>query len=511
MPKINSYIVNAVPTISDMLIGTDVGSYMTNETKNFLISDLISLITVNPIGPQGPMGPQGPQGIQGETGAQGIQGLANLTVGIQGIQGIQGLTGLTGSQGLIGPDGPIGVTGAQGPVGLTGATSTVAGPTGPAGTIPGPTGQQGPQGIVGPQGPQGITGVNGPQGLNWQGTWSALGVYVVDDAVEYLGSSYFCYNNVGPSVTNPVLDTANWALLTMIGTGGPTGPIGPTGLTGAIGPTGIQGLPGATGPTGPPGIQGATGGAGLTGLTGAQGPTGATGIPGTTGAIGSIGITGTQGPVGLPGPQGIQGLTGATGAQGPIGLPGAQGQTGAVGPNGLNGGSNIGRFYEGGWIAAEWIEGTSTSVNNRRVLIVGEPFQQVSTWTMPAYFNTLVPPPGAQNYVFGAANTSAITNQAGVGSYAAYDCENSVAGGYTDWYLPSIWELNMIYNSIALINKSRVADGLLPINSSAANYWSSTEFDNLNVYILIFSFSANTALTNKNSFINTIPVRITSI
>jgi hypothetical protein len=493
-----------------MLIGTDVGSYMTNETKNFLISDLISLITVNPIGPPGATGPQGPQGIQGETGAQGIQGLANLTVGIQGIQGIQGLTGLTGSQGLIGPDGPIGVTGLQGPVGLTGATSTVVGATGPASTVPGPTGQQGPQGIVGPQGPQGITGVNGPQGLNWQGTWSAAGIYVVDDAVEYLGSSYFCYNNVGPIGTNPVLDTAHWALLTMIGTGGATGPIGPTGLTGAIGPTGIQGLPGATGATGPPGIQGATGGAGLTGANGPQGATGSIGLPGTTGGIGSIGITGAQGPVGLTGLTGAQGLTGATGAQGPQGPQGIVGPTGATGPTGLNSTFNIGRFYGGGWVAAEWFEGSS-----KRVLIVGEPLPN-SQWTLSPYYSTLVPPPGAGNNIFGEANTAAITIQAGAGSYAAADCENLVVDGYSNWYLPSIVELTMVIKSLPMINKSRVASGLLPIpmlmSFSTLSYWSSTEASASSAYIVSFiGIYSSTSVTAKSNFKPILPVRITSI
>lgn len=93
----------------------------------------------------------------------------------------------------------------------------------------GPPGPQGPQGIPGPPGPV------GPAGLNWQGVWSPLGVYVADDAVAYAGASYFCINPVGPSGTNPAVDTTNWALLAS---------------QGAIGPQGIQGNPGNPGTNG---------------------------------------------------------------------------------------------------------------------------------------------------------------------------------------------------------------------------------------------------------------------
>ena len=510
MPKINSYIVNAVPTISDMLIGTDVGSYMTNETKNFLISDLIPLNTVNPLGPPGATGIQGPQGLTGAIGLTGIQGITNLIVGIQGVAGPQGPIGLTGATGIVGATGILGNPGPQGPTGPAGAASMVAGPVGPAGTIPGPTGVQGPQGIVGSQGPQGITGVNGPQGLNWQGTWSALTSYVIDDAVEYLGSSYFCYNNVGPIGTNPVLDTAHWALLTMIGTGGPTGPIGPTGAASTVaGPTGVQGSAGPAGPIGLTGPIGTTGATGPIGLDGLQGPIGLTGAIGTTGATGGQGVTGSQGAVGLTGAigttgatgaagiQGPQGLAGPTGLTGPIGVTGATGSigvTGATGPTGIVGQvgfeglastGNIGRRYQGGYIAAQWYEGNipiSTS-SIRKVLIVANIGTQVPPfqlpWTIPPYQGVIVPSGGGQSYYNGKQNTIDIIAQAGVGNYAAKYADNYTVLGvngivYDDWYLPSLWELNMVFNSIAQINKvlEAAGDPLIQLN---LNYWSSTQ------------------------------------
>jgi hypothetical protein len=90
----------------------------------------------------------------------------------------------------------------------------------------------GPTGPQGPAGPQGVAGPVGPAGLNWQGSWSASGTYVVDDAVGYGGASWFCIDPVGPSVTTPDLDPTNWALLASQGS------------PGVAGPQGIQGVPG---------------------------------------------------------------------------------------------------------------------------------------------------------------------------------------------------------------------------------------------------------------------------
>jgi hypothetical protein len=102
----------------------------------------------------------------------------------------------------------------------------------------GPVGPAGPQGVQGPIGAQGIPGPVGPAGLNWQGAWSALGTYVIDDAVGYNGASWFCINPVGPSVTTPDLDPTNWALLAAEGAQGPQGIPGVQGPTGAQGPAG---------------------------------------------------------------------------------------------------------------------------------------------------------------------------------------------------------------------------------------------------------------------------------
>ena len=65
----------------------------------------------------------------------------------------------------------------------------------------------------------------------------------------------------------------------------------------------------------------------------------------------------------------------------------------------------------------------------------------------------------------GQANTTAIVEKQGAGSYAAKLCHDlTVGGGYNDWFLPSKYELNKLY-----IN--RVAIGGFPDDY----YWSSSE------------------------------------
>jgi len=64
----------------------------------------------------------------------------------------------------------------------------------------------------------------------------------------------------------------------------------------------------------------------------------------------------------------------------------------------------------------------------------------------------------------GQANTTAIVEKQGAGSYAAKLCHDLTVGGYNDWFLPSKDELNKLY-----INK--VAIG----GFADLSYWSSSE------------------------------------
>ncbi len=81
----------------------------------------------------------------------------------------------------------------------------------------------------------------------------------------------------------------------------------------------------------------------------------------------------------------------------------------------------------------------------------------------------------AQSIWDGLSNSTAIVGQSGHTSSAAALCLNSTNGGQSDWYLPSIQELNMLWN-----NYYTVARSLTQISGATllrrAEYWSSTEY-----------------------------------
>ena len=94
---------------------------------------------------------------------------------------------------------------------------------------------------TGPTGPTGPTGAIGPRGLTWRGAYANASSYAVDDAVEYVGSSYVAIAAVpsGCSVAGGTgntcsfafapTNTAYWSLLAKKGDVGTTGSQGPKG------------------------------------------------------------------------------------------------------------------------------------------------------------------------------------------------------------------------------------------------------------------------------------------
>lgn len=85
--------------------------------------------------------------------------------------------------------------------------------------------------------------------------------------------------------------------------------------------------------------------------------------------------------------------------------------------------------------------------------------------------------PSAESSWDGLSNSNAIVGQAGHTSSAAALCLNSTNGGQSDWYLPSIDELSLLWNKRFNVNKSLSAIGGATVLPNRASYWSSTEDD----------------------------------
>jgi len=240
------------------------------------------------------------------------------------------------------------------------------------------------------------------------------------------------------------------------------------------------------------GIQGPTGPIGLTGPAGPTGAQGIQGLPGSNGAIGATGPAGATGPIGLTGP------AGPTGATGPIGLTGSAGNDGVDGLGGVttagtginvtgNGtvldpyvvsttspcGLAIGQTYQGGiifYLDASGCHGLISAPTNQSTGI---------QWFNGTFTDTYASGSGLFD---GDGNCYRIRRSQG-------DCDSCNAvelcldlslGGYSDWYLPSKYELNLMYRNIGQGN----ALGLGNVGGFASDYyWSSTEYNNVDAWL----------------------------
>ena len=126
----------------------------------------------------------------------------------------------------------------------------------------------------------------------------------------------------------------------------------------------------------------------------------------------------------------------------------------------------IGELYGGGIIFALW---KNAGVEHGLILSLSS-LSSALPWTLPAYDSVLVPASGADSRYNGAANTVAIVAQAGLANtYAAGLCDIYSGGGFTDWYLPATWELNLCFTNAAILSK--VISPIYP-----GSYWTSSQY-----------------------------------
>jgi hypothetical protein len=145
----------------------------------------------------------------------------------------------------------------------------------------------------------------------------------------------------------------------------------------------------------------------------------------------------------------------------------------------------IGEFYGGGIVF--YVNGTG---NHGLICSLLD----LSTSQVWSNLSTTLIGPTAQSDWDGPSNDAAIIGQSGHTTSAALLCENYVnanynTGVYSDWFLPTIQQVNKLYNAVYELNKQLDNDG----NSSTtaltkAVYWSSTEARNNSAYCFLFYF-----------------------
>lgn len=238
-----------------------------------------------------------------------------------------------------------------------------------------------------------------------------------------------------------------------------------------------------------PGPQGPAGPAGPTGATGAQGPTGQAGANGLNTivktSIESVGANCTTGGVKLE--YGVDANSNGSLESSEINAALTQyvcnGAVGPQGPAGTGGGGfthYIGEEFGGGVIFHLWKD----NLGVEHGLIVALNNQSTSqTWS-----NITATQIGAtaQSSWNGLTNSNAIVAQNGHTSSAAKLCVDLVSGGQSDWYLPSVDEISLLWHNRFNVNKTLSTIGGASIIPFFDVFWTSSEYLALNAWYFNF-------------------------
>ncbi len=196
---------------------------------------------------------------------------------------------------------------------------------------------------------------------------------------------------------------------------------------------------------------------------------------------------GKQGPPGNTGPQGING---PKGLQGPVGPPGVQGPQGAMEKMDflitLESYLKEGLLFQfGNRENRTWFKSFSKRFRTSQILsIVQDSIVGIN----------------AQSLINGQSNCNAIIAQKNHNASAALLCKKYNSGGFTDWYLPSLSELDQCrFSSLVVNSVLGDIDGF-----KLTNYFFSTEKDDKNAYFLNFGYGDG----NQKKKVNIISVQL---
>ena len=136
---------------------------------------------------------------------------------------------------------------------------------------------------------------------------------------------------------------------------------------------------------------------------------------------------------------------------------------------------DIGYYYQGGLVAYKFKKGDSRYIEGEThgMIMLDTVFADTLSWSNGSLINT-----GAieSKVGFGLFNTNQIVNAQGIGNYAAKQCFDYSNIGYTDWFLPTIDELKIMYNNWRKLKGEEFWFD--------KNFWSSTEIDDKKCYVM---------------------------
>ena len=129
----------------------------------------------------------------------------------------------------------------------------------------------------------------------------------------------------------------------------------------------------------------------------------------------------------------------------------------------------IGELAQGGIIVYVWKDEASVEHGLVASLVnLAGTLGQYSQWS------NVPGDAGAYSNYDGQFNTAAIISQPGHVASAALVCDNYTNDGFSDWYLPAPFELNLVYQAGFVVNN--VLGGYTDKLTGDPGYWSSTEY-----------------------------------